>query len=377
MIRVSAVIDTFDVGGFELDCLELLRRFDRQRFEPRLYTFRPGALVDRARAAGIPVVVGHPKPASDTTWTDEDSRAREAWTQTLADGMAADQTDLCFVWAWPEAIEAARAASVPAIVERVDGPALSARVGDKSACTRVIVQSAHVRDVLVAQSRRFGLDPGRVVVIRSGVDLGLFDPRCVDRSEARSRLGIPADAFVSGTLARLSPEKNLGQLVDGFAAALTAESLLSDKGWLVLAGPDGGSRLELERRVVERGIAERVVFTGPVEDRASLLGALDVFGLTSYTEGTPAAVLEAMAMALPIVATPVGAVLEMLDENAVVVDVMAPHETALAIAGLALDDELRARLGARSRQLSRRWSMDRHVARYEAVLEEAVAEVGG
>ncbi|HYI22224.1 MAG TPA: glycosyltransferase family 4 protein [Candidatus Limnocylindrales bacterium] len=368
------MIDTFDVGGFELACLELLSRLDPARFSSSIHTFRPGGLVEPARSAGIQVTVGHDKPSTDRRWRAADARARLRWTDQLATEMAAVKADLCFVWGWPEAINAAQAAGVPAIVERVDGPALSARVPDKSACTRVVVESDLVRRILLAQRRRFGVDARRVVVVRNGVDLERFDAQGSDRGAARSAYGIPPEAFVVGTLARLSAEKNLGQLIDGFAAALGDSPPLAQRGWLVIAGPDGGSRAALERQAQRSAARDRIVFSGPVEDRAALLGALDVYCTTSYTEGTPAAVLEAMAMGLPIVATPVGALLEMLDGNALIVDVMAPRETALAIAQLAADARLRGRLGARSLALSKGWSMEAHVARYEQVLESAYAE---
>ena len=374
MIRIAAVIDTFDVGGFELACLELLSRLDPARFSSSIHAFRPGELVDRARSAGIPVTVGHDKPSTDRRWKVADLRARLRWTDQLATSMAAERADLCFVWGWPEAISAAQAAGVPAIVERVDGPALSARVADKSACTRVIVESDLVRSILLAQRRRFGVDARRVVVVRNGVDLERFDAQRGGRGAARSALGLPPEALVVGTLARLSAEKNLGQLINGFAAAMGESSLVAERGWLVLAGPDGGSRAALERQAARSAARDRIVFTGPLEDRAALLGALDVYCTTSYTEGTPAAVLEAMAMGLPIVATPVGALLEMLDGNVLIVDVMAPRETALAIVELGTDTQLRKRLGARSLALSKRWSMDAHVARYEEVLADAHAE---
>ena len=377
MIRLAAVIDTFDIGGFEMACLELLRRLDRKRFAPSIYTFRPGALVDAARNAGIPVVVGHDKAPDVRSWRLRDSRARESWTPALGSMLARDGTDLCFVWGWPEAIAAAQAAHVPAIVERVDGPALAGRVSDKSACTRVIVESQLVRQVLLAQRSRFGLKASRVVVIRNGVDLDRFDPLSVDRDRARRSIGIPADAFVFGTISRLSPEKNIAQLVEAFASATTRDAHLRELGRLVLAGPDGGSRKQLERQVRRAGVADRVVFTGPVSDTPGVLAALDVFCLTSYTEGTPAAVLEAMAMGLPIIATPVGAVPEMLDGNALLVNVLSHEETTSAMTELARDPRLRRRMGARSRVLAEGWSMATHVERYEDVLEAAWAEATG
>ncbi len=371
MIRVGAVIDTFDVGGFELACLDLLKRLDSSRFSSHIYTFRPGALVERARAAGIPVLIGHNKPPEDLEWRPQDIRAREAWTGTLAAAMAAQHADLCLVWAWPEAIVAAQQAGVGAIVERIDGPGLAGRVGNKSALDLVICESDMARQMLIAQRDLLGLDPSRVEVIRNGVDLSRFYPGVVSRAAARSSLGLPANAFIVGTIARLAPEKNLVQLVRGFAAALSGHGRwLASQGWLVLCGPDAGSRAELEAEVQSAGIADRVLFTGARDDTPTVLAALDVFCTTSYTEGTPAAVLEAMAMGKAIVATPVGGLLEMLDGNAILVDLLAPRATSEAIARLAADTELREQLGRRSAALAQGWTIESHVERYESALEK-------
>lgn len=373
MIHLAAVVDTFDIGGFELACLDLLRRLDRSRFQPVVYSFRPGALVARAEADGIPVVVGHDKRPEDREWTDADSRARLDWGNRLAELMVADKIDVCLTWAWPEAIAAARSAGVGAVVERVDGPSLVDRVPDKAG-TVTIVESRAVRDILIVQRERFGIDPRRLVMIRNGIDLERFDPSRVDARAARDALGIPSDAFVVGTIARLAPEKNLGQIVTAFAQAAADDEQFRSEGWLVVAGPDGGSEQELRSLAQELGVAERVIFPGTIDDQPSLLAALDVFCITSYTEGSPAAVLEAMAMARPVVATPVGALPELLDGNAILVDVMAPRATVAALLELFRDRELRDRLGARGRAIARRWPVGRQVRRYERVLEDAWRE---
>jgi glycosyltransferase involved in cell wall biosynthesis len=247
-------------------------------------------------------------------------------------------------------------------------------VADKSACTKVVCQSGTVRQVLVAQRERLRLDPARVEVIHNGVDLARFDPASIDRAAARASLGLPRDAFVVGSVARLAPEKNLGLLLRGFAAASRMSREVAVHGRLVLSGPDGGCRAELEQEAKDAGVADRVLFTGLVTDTERVFGAMDVFGLTSYTEGTPAALLEAMAMARPIVATPVGGVLEMVDGNAILVDVISPRQTAVAIVELARDAALRRHLGTRSRELATGWSIEATVSRYEQVLEEAWQE---
>ena len=374
MIRIGAVVDTFDLGGFELACLDLLRRLDPEKFTSSVYAFRPGSLVLQAREAGIPVVVGHDKQPADREWVDADTRAREAWTARLVELLSAAKVDVCLTWAWPEAIPAARAAGVRAVVERVDGPSLAIRVADKSDIARVIVESRTVRDVLLVQRERVRLDPRRVVVIRNGVDLERFDPRRFSRESARASLGLPRDGWVVGTVARLAPEKNLAQAIAAFAMARNADASFAHRAWLVLTGPDGGSRADLEQIAAENGIGDRVVFSGPTSDQPAVLAAFDAFVTTSYTEGSPAAVLEAMAMGLPLVATPVGALLELIDGNALLVDVMAPRATCEAFLNLFRAPELGARLGARSRAIARRWGVARQVRHYERVIEEAWRE---
>jgi glycosyltransferase involved in cell wall biosynthesis len=283
--------------------------------------------------------------------------------------LARDRIDVCLVYGWPEAITAARTAGVRAIVESVDGGLLATRVQDKAALTRVICESRHVRGLLLAQRTLLGLDPSRVEVIPNGVDLERFDPRRVDRAAARATLGLPADAFIVGSLARLAPVKNLAQLVDGFAVFAKKNRRAAGHARLVLAGPDGGERAALEERAADLGIGDRVLVPGMVANAAEALRAFDVFALTSWFEGRPYALLEAMAMGLPIVATPVGAVPELLDDNAIIVELMAPLPTARALATLSADPGLRERLGRRSRVLARRSSMDRMVGRWERMLE--------
>jgi len=376
-IRLAAVIDSLGVGGVETGCLDLLRTLDRDRFEPFVWAFRPGGLVPRIQAAGIPLSVGHDRPAEDHRWEERDVTARATWTAQLAQELAQARIDVCLVYGWPEAVEAARMAGIRAIVERSDGPQLAARVGDKSGLSAVICESRHIRDVLRAQRSRFGLDPRRLVVIPNGVDLERFRVRDGDRERARASLGLPPDAFVVGCVARQAPEKNLVLLVRAFAMFAARTSSPRAPLRLVLAGPDGGERAAIDAAIAELGVGDRVSLPGPVDDPERVLSALDVFTLTSWMEGSPFAVLEAMAMGLPIVSTAAGALAEMLDDNAIIVDPVAPLATMHALMLLHRRPDLRATLGRRSLALARRASLPRMVGRYERLLEAAVAESAG
>ncbi|MGH7899421.1 MAG: glycosyltransferase [Candidatus Binatia bacterium] len=378
MIRVAFLCDHLDLGGQELGCLEVVRGLDRGRFSAFVYAFRPGALVEDFSRLGVSLVVGHDKPGSDPIWTERDEAARGEYRKLLARRLRADAIDVALVYGWRDAIPALREAGVAAIVERIDGPGLARRIRDKSSCRRIVCESRMARTTLAAERALVGCDPAAIVVIPNGVDRRRFDPKRYDRDRCRAALGLGADDFVIGTVARLAPEKNITQLLNATAElAATLPPRRAQAIRVLVAGPDGGSRRDLEQEARALGIAGRVAFLGPRRDVPELLRAFDVFVLTSLMEGAPFALIEAVVMGLPVVATPVGAVPEIIDGNGMLVAAFDPHETSIALAELANDAALRDRLGRRSRVLARRYDVRRMVRRYEALLVEALEESRG
>jgi glycosyltransferase involved in cell wall biosynthesis len=377
VIRVGFLCDHLDLGGQELGCLEVVRRIDRTRFLPFVYAFRPGPLVDEFRALGVPLVVGHDRPGSArSNWSERDDEAVRSYRRQLARSLRADAIDVAIVYAWQDGVPAAQEAGVSAIVERIDGPHLHRRIRDKSSCNRIICQSRVARDVLVAQRQMLGCEPKRIAVVANGIDRRRFDPRRYDREQCRADLGLADDAFAIGTVGRLSAEKNQSHLLR--ATAHLVAGLRADEARRVrvfIAGPDGGARADLERETRELEIGGYVTFLGTRRDVPEILRALDVFALTSMIEGTPFSAIEAIAMGLPIVATQVGALHEMIDGNGYLVSVSHPEDTAAAFAELCRDAALRQRLARRSRLLARRYDIERMVRRYEALLVEALDEV--
>src|SRR5438874_3109884 len=149
----------------------------------------------------------------------------------------------------------------------------------------------------------------RLLYVPNGVDCNRFtatgDP--ADRAAA----GIPdCDVPLVGTVARLSPEKNLHRLIDAFARVLRDER----RALLVIVG-DGPERDSLTEHVREKGLESFVIFTGKCPNPERLLPFFSVFALSSDTEQMPLSVIEAMAAGVPIAATDVGDVREMLSEQ--------------------------------------------------------------
>lgn len=170
----------------------------------------------------------------------------------------------------------------------------------------VVVPGAVPGAALVAKR---GFDPGRLVTIPWGVpshaDGRSQVPSHADdrlQVEARAKLGIPRDGLVVGTLANFTGAKGHHLLLEAF----TRLAGQFPKAHLVLGG-EGPCRAAVQKKAVDWGLSGRVWFPGNVSDALDFCGALDVFVLASDIEGLPYVVLEAMSLAVPVVATDVGA----------------------------------------------------------------------
>jgi glycosyltransferase involved in cell wall biosynthesis/protein-tyrosine-phosphatase len=192
-------------------------------------------------------------------------------------------------------------------------------------------------DRIVAVSRRLarslddgGYGPGTVVPIPNGVDVERIRSSR-PREEVRRALGIDPTAGLIGIVGRLTPVK-------GHALFLRAARRILDeapRARFLIVG-DGPLRTELERTARELGVAEACVFAGARMDVYDLVGAMDVFVLSSLHEGSPMALLEAMALGTPVVATAVGGVPEILTQGTTGLLVGGQDANGLAAACLEL-----------------------------------------
>lgn len=170
----------------------------------------------------------------------------------------------------------------------------------------VVVVSAVLREQLLEA----GVPPERIHEVANGVNADRIAAEAHGgRAALRQAWGIADDETVIVVLGRLSPEKGQDTALDAFAG------LNGGRVRLVLVG-DGASTEMLEARAASHDLGERVRFAGWRNDPWPCLGAADVFLLPSRSEGLPLALLEAMAVGMPTVATRVGAVAEVLEEGA-------------------------------------------------------------
>lgn len=216
------------------------------------------------------------------------------------------------------------------------------------------------------------LDPSRVTSVPTGIDTQRFSPvKCaVDKAAAKGALGLDPQRTHLGIVATLRSWKGHLFLLDAFAQLNRPELHLLVVGEGPMRGP-------IAEKIAALNLGERVTLAGQRSDPEHWLQALDVFCLPSYAnEGVPQAILQAMLCALPIVSTPVGAILEAVSDGdtALIVPPQDAAALATAIARLLDDPALAARLGAAARRRAGAdFSKETMLDRMESIFRQATS----
>ncbi len=213
--------------------------------------------------------------------------------------------------------------------------------------------SQGVKDYLIEQG---ALDPAKVRVVPNGVDLARLRQHR-PRTEVRRELGLTSEARVVGLVARLD---HWGK---GHREFFTALAALSDRFPMEALIIGGGRReSEVKQLAAELGLAGRVHFLGQRDDIPDLLAALDIFVLPSHSEGVSLALLEAMAAGLPVIATRVGGLPEVVTDgdNGLLIPAKDPEALSQALERLLADPALAKKLGENARRdVENNYSLDR------------------
>ena len=242
----------------------------------------------------------------------------------------------------------------PGTKRRIVNPVLSRLPAD------IFSVSQALRESMVGE----GFPRARVGVIYNGIEPGR-PATAEDRAAVRRALGIPPDALVVGTVARLDAVKDLGAALRGFAALRSVEP----RAHCVIVG-DGDDRNALQGVTRELGLDDAVHFLGIRNDVRRVLAAFDVYVNSSVFEGISLTILEAMSAGLPVVATAVGGTPEVIahDTNGVLVPARDAATLGAALIALAASPSRRHALGSAARRsVDARFTLDGMVAQYERV----------
>jgi glycosyltransferase involved in cell wall biosynthesis len=203
-----------------------------------------------------------------------------------------------------------------------------------------------------------------ISVIHSGVDLEQFSQGAKQRTRKRKELNIPADSLVIGYVGWLIPIKGVTYLVK--AMAEVAEKY--PKSLLVLVGKGddkGEEEIKLREQVQSLGLTDKVLFLGWRPDVAEITGCFDIFVLPSLNEGMGRVLVEAMAAGLPIVASRVGGIPDLIKngENGLLVPPAEASAFGKAISDLLSDKEKRNRMGEAGKKVCLPYSAEAMVER--------------
>jgi len=343
----------------------------------------PGTALDRYRTAGVPVTtialrrlrrrLRH-NAATLAHLAGDVSRIRAA--------IRREEIDLVVVAGFesPHGVIAGRLEGLPVVWQIISTrtPMLYRRA--MSAFARRFADVVMTTGTTVAAAHP-GVDRlgERWVPFFSPVDTGRFAPSDERRAAARAELGLPDDCLVVGTVGNVNPQKGHQTFV---RAASRLRRHAPETRFLILGEQDANHAAYRQALVQEANVSgvrvgEELLIHAPGSRVAELAAAIDVFWFTSVprSEGVPTAVMEAMALALPVVATDVGGVRDIVRdrENGFVVPALAPQRLVEATLPLIADAERRADVGGAARAFAvAHCSVEHCIASHLSAFERAV-----
>lgn len=362
-IRVLEILATLKRAGAETMAVSLARGLDPGRFETgvvSLFDAFPGGLDPELEKAGVPLWRLGKRPGLDLRMVP---RLRRVIREFAPDVIHTHSYVLRY--SLPAALALRRAAMVHTVhnVAAREAVDLTARLLHRRVFGRTVNTVAVGEQVRRSYREWYGTEPA--ATIRNGIDTASF-VRPGARQRWRAGHGFSESDFLVISVGRLDPQKNPLALMDAFAAAFRDDA----RAHLLMAG-DGCLRDAAARRADELGLAARVHLLGTQADVAEVLAAGDLFALASDWEGTPLAVMEAMAAGLPVVASAVGGVPELVVDGETGLLIPARDAAALAEAleRMAAQPAVRSAMGSAARQRSRMFSEDRMIAEYATLFE--------
>ena len=363
--RVLFLHGVVEIGGAERDLLSLLRWLDRGKWQPLVACPGTGPLVTALQTLSVPVV-----PIQLPAWRKlREMPRRLPACFKLTYILRRTQTALLHVndlWWAPVARLAAQPLSLPWVVSvRQHLEPRRVRQYHLNRAPYILTLTEAAREVLLAN----GVPAARVRTIHSGVDPEEYSP-ATSGATIRAQLGIPFEAPAIGCVANVLKIKGHDILIEAFSKVVKMDPRAH---CLIVGKHDSPYGAEVRALADRLGLAERTHFLGFQEDVRPFLAAMDVVVLASWSEGLPIALIEAMAMAKPVVATCVGGIPEVVEDGKTGVLVPPGDVNALAEAlqTLLSDPVSRQQMGQAGRQrVVERFGLAQSVAAIHQVYKE-------
>lgn len=362
-IFILYLIYGFRIGGAERHLLDLCKGLDRSKFRPEIiYFHREEQMLPEFIQAGIPCSI-FPVEGGELT-------LREMWRLSrLIKRLKPDIVHVHLFHASRFGAMAAYMAGISRIIRtRHNVAEPGVKPGKKDRIWGVLLPV--ILDQTVAVSKAIAAQNRTPHVIYNGVDTNFFNPEVFDQSQQKifsAEFGVNGSPVI-GIAARLTRQKGHVNLLKAFSLLLTDYP----DAQLLIAG-DGEERATLEQLVIELKLTERVSFLGPIRKVREFLSVLDLFVHPSIFEGLGIAVIEAMSMALPIVATKVDGLTELITDGVegILVEPDNSEELSSAMGRVLGDPSLLRELGRQARlKAVDKFSIETMVKKYEELYLE-------
>ena len=366
-VKVVHIVPMLSPGGAERVAVHIVRGLNRQRYDPVVVSFtgRLGCDLDRLlEEAGVEVRYLGKRPGFDYRMY---SRLHPVVRDCQPDIV---HTHLHVLrYALPSLLLLKRTSllhTVHNMAEREIEP--RARWIQRYALNHGVVPVAVAEEVALSLERLYGTQ--RCRVIPNGIPTDCYACPQTSRREWRAKEGFGDSDVLFACVARFAPQKNHALLLKAFAKGPASDP----KAHLVLVG-DGALREQTEQQAGVLGLTHQVHFLGLRADIPDVLGAMDVFVLSSDYEGNPLSVMEGMAAGLPVVTTAAGGVPDLLENGKEGLIVQPGDVLGLSnsMASLLRNREIRQSLGmAAARRAGEKFDVSRMVQAYEGVYENLV-----
>ena len=377
-ISIVWLISGLEYGGAEMMLYKLLSGMDRTRFTPQVISMMDlGPFSGKIQELGIPLRSlgmrrGIPNPMNVVRLANWLRQARPDMIQTwmyhadLMGGLAAKLAgSVPVAWGIHQSNLSNQANRRLTLYTMKMCAHLSKRIPARIVCCSEASRRVHAA---------LGYAPQKMVVIPNGFDLTAFRTDSVARDSVRAELRIPADAPLIGLFGRFDPQKDHHNFV--CAAALLHRS--RSDAYFLLCGEDiTWENGQLREWIEKAGIRKQCVLLGRRDDMARLTAALDIAASSSFGEGFPNVIGEAMASGVPCVVTDVGDCALIVGHTGRVVPPHNAEQLAKALAELVeCGRDGRMQLGAAARnRIKEAFNLPEIVARYEKLYDELVSDV--
>jgi len=350
------LVYTLRTGGMERNVVKVTNALNPARIQGSVCSCTQADGLKRELLPRVTLIELNRRPGTDVRFIG-------ALTRVLRE----HRPDILHTHSWGtlcEGLVSARLAGVPIVIHGEHGTLqlrAAQRVVQRFGWGCVAQVTAVSRELAVRMHEATGFPIDRILVIPNGLDLHSFDT--ADRNEMRAALGLTPDDVVVGTAGRLVPVKNVPMFLAAFAQARRQLGTL--RGLVV---GDGPLRNELKELALALGLQDAVRFLGHRDDMAAVMRALDVFVLSSDSEGLSNTIMEAMAGRVAVVATDVGGNAELVEAG--VTGLLVPPKDAdslgRAIVRVSEEPDLRQRMADAGRsRVQAEFGLTRMIQRYE------------